>query len=175
MDNNLEHIIMVDIWDRPLGIGNKEEIHMKGILHRAFSIFIVNTEKQMLIQKRANNKYHSGGLWSNACCSHPKLNYDLLKYGQNRLTNEMGINTTLEEIGSFIYRTKFSEDMYEFEYDHVLFGTFTGSVQPNDKEVSEYKWIDLIDLSKDLMNNPDKYTSWFMIAMPLVLKRLNKL
>ena len=111
------NVVMVDINDNVIGAKEKLKAHETPALHRAFSIFLYNSKSQMLIQKRANNKYHSGGLWSNACCSHPQINEDIKEGALERLENEIGIKTNIEEIFSFIYMNKFNDNLYEYEYD----------------------------------------------------------
>ena len=167
----MEEIALVDLDDRIIGYDTKENVHRTGKLHRAFSIFIVN-EGKMLIQKRNVNKYHSGGLWTNACCSHQRKNEELEEAIHRRLAEEIGFDCELEEKFKFVYRTKFAEDLYEYEVDHVFLGNYSGEVVLNEEEAEEIRWISFEDLKKELLERPNDFTSWFIIAAPGVLKRL---
>lgn len=172
-----DEIILVNIFDEEVGTMGKAEAHEKGLLHRAFSVFIYNGTK-ILIQKRAVDKYHSGGLWANSCCSHPRKNSDVSEtLGQaveRRLLEELGFSCQVSEIHSFIYRTEFSPTLFEYEYDHVFIGEYKGEVVLNTDEASEYKWIEASQLAEDLYKNPQNYASWFHIAAPVVIKHLLK-
>ena len=170
MNNTL---ISVDIFDNPLGIISKEEAHKKGILHRAFSVFVYHSGR-MLIQKRAKNKYHSGGLLSNTCCSHPR-GQNLIEEASDRLFEETGVRAkNLKEIFSFTYFTKFSEELFEYEYDHVLICDYEGAFFPNKDEVEELKWITFNELKKEVLSHPQKFTTWFLIALPKVLEYIQQ-
>ena len=161
MDDTL---VLVDLFDNEIGKASKKEVHEKGLLHRAFSLFIVH-DRKMLIQRRNRNKYHSGGLWTNACCSHPRYG-ELLDEAIIRRV----ITTRFDKEFSFVYRSTFNNGITEYEYDHVFLSDYNGNIEPDKDEVEEYKWIGLKELAKDLMNNPDKYTVWFQIAAPKVLE-----
>ena len=163
-------VVMVDINDNVIGEKDKLEAHKSPILHRAFSIYLYNSKNEMLIQKRADNKYHSGGLWSNTCCSHPQINKELKEDALERLEDEVGINTDIEEVFSFIYMNKFNDNLYEYEYDHVFVGEYEGDFFLNQKEASDAKWIDINELKKDLVINPKSYSSWFIISAPKVIE-----
>lgn len=152
-------IILVDENDNPIGKTEKLAVHQKGLLHRAFSVFVFNLKGEMLLQKRAKNKYHSGGLWTNACCSHPKSN-KVGKEAQKRLKKEMGILCPLQEIFSFIYTAKVG-NLTEHEFDHAFIGHFNGEPKINKKEVEDYKWITFENLKQDISQNPQNYTEWF--------------
>ena len=165
-------IILVDENDNEIGTGEKFEVHKLGQLHRAFSIFIFNSKGELLIQKRAGSKYHSGGLWSNTCCSHPKPSESLEITAHRRLKEEMGIDCDLEEIYKFIYKTKFENGLTEHEYNHVLVGRSDDTPIVNPEEAEDWKWIDVCLLSGDVKSNPDKYTYWFKISLDDVLKRM---
>jgi isopentenyl-diphosphate delta-isomerase len=145
---------------------DKLEAHKKGLLHRAFSIFIFNGKGEMLLQQRALDKYHSGGLWTNACCSHPLPGEETFAAAQRRLREEMGFDTTLLKAFSFIYKTGFDNGLTEHEVDHVFTGTFDGVVNPDPSEVSNFSFqpIDTIRLS--IQTEPQLYTYWFKIAFP---------
>lgn len=157
----LEFVILVDKDDNEIGTCEKIDAHKKGLLHRAFSILIFNSAGQMLIQKRAQNKYHCPGLWSNACCSHPRPGENLLSAAIRRLNEELGIVCDLRHSDSFIYRTEFSNGLVEYELDHVFIGQSDSTPVLNKNEVEEFKWIYLEDLKTDVLDHPEKYTSWF--------------
>ena len=167
----VDELVCVDVFDRGVGRATKEECHRKDILHRAFSVFIVHDEK-MLLQRRAKGKYHSGGLWTNACCSHPRAGDALDDAVQRRLYEELGIRCECEEIASFVYHHKFQDALYEYEYDHVFIGRYFGEIKPDPEEIMDTKWIDLSELANSLRSNPDIYTVWFKTAAPMVLKKL---
>lgn len=160
--NNLNDIVVVDYEDNQIGKTSKELAHSKGILHRAFSVYIINEKKEVLLQKRNINKYHSGGLWSNTCCSHPTSNCDLLEFASERLYQELGIEAQLEEIGQFVYRNEFDNKLIEYEYDHVLFGVVTGEkVVPNVQEIDSFAWYKINEIEEMLIENPKLFTAWF--------------
>lgn len=159
-----EIIVLVDERDNQIGEGEKMDVHRKGLLHRAFSVFVFNSKKEMLLQRRALSKYHSGGLWTNTCCSHPRVGESNLDGAKRRLKEEMGFECDLTEVDSFVYKTEF-EGLFEHEFDHIFFGKYEGNIEANREEVEEWKWISPNDLSEDVKNNPDKYTSWFKIAL----------
>lgn len=158
--NSFNNVILVDENDNPIGTCDKYEAHKTPRLHRAFSIFIFNQEGKLLLQKRNENKYHSGGLWTNTCCSHPQSDSELMQDATIRLAEEMGIICPLEHSFSFYYKAEL-EDLYEHEYDHVLIG-FTDSIPHiNKSEVSEYKWESLKSIKEELTTNSNQYTYWF--------------
>jgi len=159
-----EIIILVDENDNQVGTGEKMEVHRAGKLHRAFSVFVFNSRNEMLLQRRALTKYHSGGLWTNTCCSHPRPEEKTMDGAKRRLMEEMGFVCELKEVDSFVYKTEF-EGLFEHEFDHVLIGKYEGDIKENKDEVEEWKWIGLNELYIDIKNNPDKYTSWFKIAL----------
>ncbi|MBU1046481.1 isopentenyl-diphosphate Delta-isomerase [Patescibacteria group bacterium] len=154
-------IILVDDKDNEIGKGEKMKVHKEGKLHRAFSIFIFNSKKELLIQKRAINKYHNGGLWSNSCCSHPNYGESLGKATHRRLKEEMGFDCNLVKMSSFIYRKKFENGLIEHEYDHIFVGEYEKEPVPNLEEVEDWRWINLEDLKNDILINSDNYTFWF--------------
>lgn len=168
-----DKLVLVDLFDNEIGEATKVETHNKGLLHRAFSLFIVHNN-EMLIQKRNRNKYHSGGLWTNACCSHPRHGELIKDAVFRRVQEELGITSKFNEIFSFVYRHAFDNGIIEYEYDHVFISDYSGKINPNLDEVEEYIWIELNDLSDDLINNPDKYTVWFQIAAPKVLELVSR-
>lgn len=167
-----DELVLVDIFDNEIGSATKIETHKKGLLHRAFSLFIIHNNK-MLIQKRNRNKYHSGGLWTNACCSHPRYGELIEDAVFRRTQEELGITSNAKEVFSFVYRSLFDNGIIEYEYDHVFISDYDGAIEPDENELEEYRWIELKELADDLINNPDKYTVWFQIAAPEVLKLVN--
>jgi isopentenyl-diphosphate Delta-isomerase len=167
----VEEVILVDEADMPVGKMEKIEAHRKALLHRAFSVFIFNSRGEMLLQRRAQGKYHSPGLWTNACCSHPRPDEDTAAAAIRRLHEELGFTTRLEEIFSFIYRTAFDNGLTEFEFDHVFIGRFDGEVRPDPAEVSEFCHMDMDRIQTDLVARPEKYTSWFHLAFPLLREK----
>lgn len=166
-------VILVNQNDQEIGFMEKIEAHQKGLLHRAFSIFIFNSQGKMLIHQRAKQKYHSPMLWTNACCSHPRPGETILQAAKRRLEEEMGFVTELIPTFSFIYKTNFDNNLIEHELDHVLLGTYNGAIHINTNEVNDYKFIDPQELLIDLKNNPQRYTVWFKIAVEKLIPRLN--
>jgi len=158
-----EKVILVDTNDTPLGTMEKIEAHKRGLLHRAFSIFIVNAKGELLLQQRAPNKYHSPGLWTNTCCSHQREGETTLEAGCRRLQEEMGMQVPLTFLFSFIYKTSFDNGLTEHELDHVLHGISEDVPVINTDEVATWKWIDMDALAKDIRKNEKDYTVWFRI------------
>ena len=169
-----EKVILVDKEDNQIGLMPKMEAHLKGKLHRAFSIIIFNSDRKILLQKRASTKYHTPNLWSNTCCSHQREGEDNTNAGKRRLNEEMGFVTNLYNFSSFIYRVEFSNGLIEHENDHIMLGVFDGTPKPNPNEVDEWKWIDIDILVEDMQINPDHYTAWFMIIMNNYYESLKK-
>lgn len=161
-----EEIILVNEKDEPIGVMEKIEAHKKGLLHRAFSIFIFNRNGEMLLQQRALNKYHSAGLWSNACCSHPRPGEDLEEAAHRRLKEEMGFDTRLEKIFDFVYEVKFDNGLTEHEFDHVFAGIYDGPVHYHKEEVMDVRFSSIEMVRDSLENEPVKYTEWFRLAFP---------
>lgn len=166
-----QEVILVDEHDEAVGTGEKMATHRTGDLHRAFSIFIFNPQGQMLLHRRAEGKYHSGGLWTNACCSHPRPGESTAEAAHRRLQEEMGFDTELEEAFRFIYRAELDNDLVEHELDHVLVGTYDGVPEPDPEEVGDWKWVDLEELEEDLEERPERYTAWFKAAVGRVIDR----
>jgi isopentenyl-diphosphate delta-isomerase len=165
-------IILVNKKDQEIGSEDKLKVHKLGLLHRSFSIFIFNSKGKLLIQRRAKNKYHSGGLWSNTCCSHQRPNELLNKAVHQRLTEEMDIDCDLRESFSFLYNVKLDHGLIENEFDHVFIGVCDKKPKPNPKEVSDFKYISIKELKKDIKDNPNNYTEWFKIIIKKYLLNL---
>ncbi|MCT4622015.1 MAG: isopentenyl-diphosphate Delta-isomerase [Schleiferiaceae bacterium] len=158
-----EYVILVDEQDNELGLMEKIEAHEKGVLHRAFSVFILNSKNQLLLQQRALHKYHSPGLWTNTCCSHPRKGESNLAAANRRLMEEMGMEADLEKLLDFVYRAEFENNMIEHELDHVFIGNSESDPVINPEEVAAFKWMDLDELRKDIKEQPQDYTPWFKI------------
>ncbi len=158
-----EEVILVNEKDEKIGLMPKMEAHEKGLLHRAFSVFIFNDKNELLLQQRALNKYHTPGLWANTCCSHQRDGESSLDAGKRRLMEEMGFTTDLEERTTFIYKAPFDNGLTEHEYDHILVGRYNDEPNINPEEVADYKWMTLEEVQKDIAKNPEKYTPWFKI------------
>jgi isopentenyl-diphosphate delta-isomerase len=169
-----EQLILVDLCDREIGQAEKLYTHERSLLHRAFSVFIHDGEGRMLIQKRNADKYHSGGLWANACCSHPRIGEKTQEAVHRRLIEEMGFDCPVEEPFSFVYRTVFENGLTEYEYDHVFLGSYSGLVKPNPAEASEVRWVPYGQLEDELLHRPQDFCSWFLIAAPRVLQILRQ-
>ncbi len=158
-----EHVILVNESDEPIGLMPKMEAHEKALLHRAFSVFVMNDKGETMLQQRAKNKYHSPLLWTNTCCSHQRDGESNIDAGKRRLMEEMGFSTELKELFSFIYKAPFDNGLTEHEFDHVMIGTFLGEPNINPDEVADWKWILPEDIKKDIEENPEHYTAWFKI------------
>jgi isopentenyl-diphosphate Delta-isomerase len=162
-------VILVDNKDNEIGRQEKIDAHKQGNLHRAFSIFIFNNKNELLLQKRSDKKYHSANLWSNTCCSHPTSD-NLIDDARLRLKEEFGFTCKLQNMFSFIYKVNFNNGLIENEYDHVLFGKFDDKVYPNENEISDYEWISLNDLKKNIEHNPDDYSHWLKKILNKVIE-----
>jgi len=160
-----DFVILVDKNDKKIGLMPKMEAHEKGVLHRAFSVFIFNDKNELMLQKRNVNKYHSPGLWTNTCCSHQKDGESNINAGKRRLEEEMGFCVDLNELDSFIYYVKFDNGLIEHELDHILVGEYNGNFNVNPEEVDEWKWLTLDKIKDDIKRNPNNYTEWFKIIM----------
>jgi len=160
-----ENVILVDTNDRETGTMEKMEAHQKGLLHRAFSVFIFNSKNELLLQQRALNKYHSAGLWTNTCCSHPRPGENTLTAANRRLMEEMGLKADLEFKTTFIYRTDFENSLTEHELDHVFVGITDMTPKINPSEVENYRWLNTNDIRKLIAAQPETFSSWFKIAM----------
>lgn len=159
----LEYVILVDENDQEIGKMEKLEAHEKALLHRAFSVFVFNEKKELLLQQRALTKYHSAGLWTNTCCSHPRVGETIEQAAHRRLMEEMGFDCELSTKTSFIYKAAFENGLTEYEFDHILVGNYNGSININNQEVASYKWVSIAWLQNDMIQNPHNYTAWFTI------------
>ena len=159
-------VILVNEKDEMLGVMDKTTAHQQGKLHRAFSVFIFDNSGRMLLQQRALDKYHSAGLWSNACCSHPRPGEELTQAVKRRLQEELGFETAIEGLFSFIYKATVGNGLTEFEFDHVFVGEYSGAVLHNTLEVSQTRFEKMDMISEELQNNPQHYTEWFRLAFP---------
>ena len=158
-----EQVILVNEKDEPIGLMGKMEAHEKGLLHRAFSVFVFNSKQEVLLQQRAACKYHSPKLWTNTCCSHPRAGETNQQAGERRLQEEMGLQVPLQEVFSFIYKAPFDNGLTEHEYDHVLIGYSDAQPQINPEEVASWKWLSLEAIKEDILQAPERYTAWFKI------------
>ena len=161
-------LILVNDKDEPVGKMEKMKVHQLGLLHRAYSVFIFDGQGRMLLQKRAKEKYHGGGLWTNACCSHPIENDLIQNAAERRLLEEMGFTTSLVKVFEFTYQAKVENSLIENEYDHVFVGKYDGLIVPQRGEVEDYKYCDMIHIDSDIRLKPDEFTSWFKIAFPKI-------
>ena len=167
-----EQVILVDEQDNPIGLMPKLEAHQKALLHRAFSVFILNSKGELMLQQRAKHKYHSPGLWTNTCCSHQRNGETNIQAGKRRLQEEMGFSTQLKEVTSFIYKAPFVNGLTEHEFDHVLLGYYEDDPVINSDEVSSWKWMPIEEVKNDIDQNPDLYTVWFVIIFTKFYKDL---
>ena len=158
-----ELVVLVDENNQKIGLMPKMEAHEKAVLHRAFSVFVMNKKGQTMLQQRAADKYHSPLLWTNTCCSHQRDGESNIEAGKRRLQEEMGFVTELEELFSFIYKAPFDNGLTEHELDHVMLGNYEGEPVLNPEEVEDWKWMYPEDIKKDIEKHPDLYTEWFKI------------
>lgn len=168
----MENIVLVDESDNEVGIEEKLCAHQTGKLHRAVSVFIMNTEGQMLLQQRAITKYHSGGLWANTCCGHPRPLESPLEAANRRLWEEMGIKASLSKAFCYTYKAHLDQGLIEHEFDHIFTGICSKdlSFTPNPEEVENWQWISISNLQKAIDQTPEKFAVWFKLILPLVLK-----
>jgi isopentenyl-diphosphate Delta-isomerase len=172
----MEHteVILVDASDNATGTMEKLQAHQEGLLHRAFSIFIFNSAGEMLLQQRALSKYHSGGLWTNACCSHPLPGECTTGAAHRRLKEELGFEATLHKIFDFVYKAAMENGLTEHEFDHVFAGEYEGEIDFNRDEVMDYCYKRMSEIRQDLEIYPQQYTAWFHIAFPRIESWWNK-
>lgn len=158
-----EQVVLVNTNDQPLGLMPKMEAHEKGVLHRAFSVFILNDAGELMLQQRALHKYHSPGLWTNTCCSHQRNGESNIVAGKRRLQEEMGFVAELHELTSFIYKAPLNNGLTEHELDHIMIGHFNGTPEINPEEVANWKWMFVEDVRDNIQKHPENYTVWFII------------
>ena len=158
-----ENVILVNERDEPIGLMPKMEAHEKAVLHRAFSVFVLNSKNEIMLQQRAHHKYHSPLLWTNTCCSHQREGETNIQAGSRRLFEGRGFNTELKELFHFIYKAPFDNGLTEHELDHVMIGYYNDAPNINTEEVEDWKWMPIEAVKSDIQNNPDLYTIWFKI------------
>ncbi|NJK59650.1 MAG: isopentenyl-diphosphate Delta-isomerase [Oscillatoriales cyanobacterium SM2_1_8] len=168
----MERVVLVDEGDRAVGTAEKHRVHRTGQCHRAFSIFVWNDRQELLLQQRALGKYHSGGLWTNTCCSHPRPGELPPRAAQRRLQEEMGFTCPLHHQFTFTYRAELGDGWVESERDWVFFGDFSGTPQPHPEEVAAWRWVTLSALQTDVATHPERYTAWLRIVLPQVARAM---
>ena len=169
----MEQLILVNELDEMVGTMEKMEAHQKAMLHRAFSIFIFNSKGEMLLQQRAEEKYHCGGLWTNTCCSHPRPEEDTAAAAKRRLQEELGFTTPIKKAFDFVYTAPFSNGLTEYEFDHVFFGEYEGDLRPNPKEVAAVRYLSVNTIQSMMEEKPAQFTPWFHIAFPKMMDWLS--
>lgn len=169
-----EFVILVNENDEPVGTMPKMEAHEKAILHRAFSVFVINEKGEIMLQQRAAEKYHSPLLWTNTCCSHQRQGESNEQAGKRRLLEEMGFETELKELFSFIYKAPFDNGLTEHELDHVMMGRFEAEPKINPEEVADWKWMKPLAIKEDIEKYPDEYTVWFKIIFEKFYDYINQ-
>lgn len=170
MADSQEWVVLVDGADRQVGTAEKLHAHREGMLHRAFSVFVLNSRREVLLQRRADGKYHTGGLWSNTCCGHPRPGEPLEEAARRRLEEEMGFRCELQRVGEFVYRAPLADGLEEHEYDHVFIGWYDGDPEPDPAEVSEWRWASAATLHRRLSAAPQAYTPWLAPALDQLLR-----
>lgn len=170
----MESVILVDEQDRETGTMEKLRAHELGLLHRAFSVFLLNDRGEMLLQQRAEGKYHSPGLWSNTCCSHPRPGESVAAAAVRRLQEEMGLACPLHPLHAFVYRAEFSNGLTEHEYDHVFVGRCNAEPVLNPEEVQAWRYISLDELDAELRDAPERYSVWLALCFREVAPLLRK-
>ena len=168
-------VILVDENDCQIGVAGKMEAHHRGLLHRAVSVFVINSRGEWILQRRALDKYHSNGLWTNTCCTHPYPDETTSDAAKRRLIEEMGIKCNLVDLFTFIYKEKLDNELTEHELDHVFFGISDDTPEPNTVEVEEWKTVTFTDLREDIAKNPFGYTFWFREIYERVNENIQKL
>ncbi len=160
-----EQLILVDADDRELGVGEKMQVHRAGALHRAFSVFVFDGRGRLLMQRRAADKYHSAGLWSNTACGHPRPGEETREAARRRLREEMGFDCELRSAFEFVYRAELDGALVEHEYDHVFVGTHDAEPAPDPAEVEEWRWVSMNELRRGLNEEPESYSYWLKVAV----------
>lgn len=171
MNDAEELVVLVDESGRDIGTAPKLEAHRSGALHRAVSVFLFDARGRLLLQRRADGKYHSAGLWSNTCCSHPRPEETPLNAARRRLRDELGVDAELSEAFSFSYFASLGNGLVEHELDHIFTGQFDGTPQPDPAEVSAYRWVTLADLKREMSETPDRFTAWLALVLSELLYR----
>lgn len=166
-----EYVVLVDEDDRKIGVEEKFKAHREGILHRGFSIFLFNQKGELLLQQRAESKYHSGGLWANTCCGHPRPQESVEQAAVRRLQEEMAISCKLERVFHFVYRAEVSSGLVEHEVDHVFIGYYDRTVSPNPTEVMAHRWTPFTELQKEIKRNPRHFVPWLLPAIEQIRDR----
>lgn len=169
----MEQLILVNEMDEMVGTMEKMEAHQKAMLHRAFSIFIFNSRGELLLQQRASEKYHCGGLWTNTCCSHPRPEEETAAAAKRRLQEELGFTTPLRKVFDFVYKAPFSNGLTEYEFDHVFFGEYEGDLRPDPKEVAAVRYLNVRTIQHMMEEEPSQFTPWFHIAFPKMIDWLS--
>lgn len=172
MDRN--KVVLVDEDDQAIDVMDKLAAHEQGQLHRAFSVFIFNDQNQLLLQQRADHKYHGAGLWANTCCSHPQWEEDVAASARERLNYEMGIDCDLKWVYAFIYKEQVENNLIEHELDHVFIGHSNAQPTIHEEEVRDYKWMHVEDILADMEANPSHYTVWFRQALPTLAAKMKE-
>ncbi|WAT03055.1 isopentenyl-diphosphate Delta-isomerase [Rouxiella chamberiensis] len=160
-----ETLILVDEQDNRVGTGPKLQVHLQGKLHRAFSVFVFNRQGQLMLQQRASGKYHSGGLWTNSCCGHPRPDEDNAQAATRRLYEEMGFTCTLTEVDRILYRVEVSDGLVEHEYNHTFMGVFDAAPVLNPEEAEGWQWISVADVFTAVEQAPQDFTAWFKVIL----------
>lgn len=173
--SNQEYVVVVDENDNAIGLAEKMDAHINPVMHRAFSVFVFNSDKQLLLQRRALGKYHSPGLWTNTCCSHPRQGESVLDAARRRMLEEMGMSCAMEEIFSFTYKADVGQGLTEHEFDHVLIGHSDEMPQINPDEVDSIRYASLEEISKEIKEQPEIFTMWFKIVFSQVEEYFNSL
>jgi isopentenyl-diphosphate Delta-isomerase len=171
----MERVILVDESDNPLGTEEKMKAHEQGLLHRAFSVFVFNSQGELMLQQRSFRKYHSPGLWTNTCCSHPRENEPIEDAAHRRLREEMGFECNLKKIFHFMYKADVGQGLIENEFDHVFFGYTDTQPVPDPSEVNDWKYMPMNEIRKEMIKNPDHFTIWFKIAYEEVNRQLERI
>lgn len=170
----IENVILVDEHDNEQGLMEKMEAHRQGLLHRAFSVFILNDKGELMVQQRAIAKYHSGGLWTNTCCSHPRAGETTINAAHRRLVEEMGFDCEVEKMFHFIYKAELDQGLTEYELDHLFVGYYNEEPTINREEVEAWKWMTLEEVDGGIKSKPEEYTEWFKIIFNRFMEELNK-
>lgn len=174
MKRKIAKVILVDVFDQEVGSMEKMEAHEKGLLHRAFSVFVFDKDNRLLMQKRASHKYHSGGLWTNTCCSHPEPNESVYHASKRRLMEEMGFTCDVESLFEFVYHVPLDKGLTEHEYDHVMIGHYDGFVIPNKDEVEDFSWMGMNEIEQNISQNPEQFTVWFKLIFPRMMEYVER-